>query len=266
MKKLLIIFSLILAAGAAQADSALKSFRTGDDSRGWEAVGRLDFAGRSFCTGTLITERLVLTAAHCMFDIYSKQAHQPNDVTFRAGWRNGQAQAYRTAKAIYVHPGFSLASDNLHDRLVNDVALVELSLPVRNTSVRPFPTSVRPEKGQAVGVVSYAHDRAESPSLQEVCHVMARQGGVLVTSCEVDFGSSGAPIFDMTGAVPRIVSVVSAKANFRGERVSVGTSLDGALADLLQMAATGQSRFKKVDAGPMPALTDTKFALGLLGQ
>jgi V8-like Glu-specific endopeptidase len=266
MKKLLTIFFLILMSGAAQADSALKTFRTGDDGRGWEAVGRLDFAGRSFCTGTLITERLVLTAAHCMYDISSKKPHKPSDVSFKAGWRNGQAQAYREAKAIYVHPGFSLASGDLHDRLLNDVALIELSQPVRTTSVRPFPTSMRPEKGQAVGVVSYAHDRAESPSLQEVCHVMARQGGVLVTSCEVDFGSSGAPIFDMTGAVPRIVSVVSAKAQFRGERVSVGTSLEGALADLLKMAATGQSHFKKVDAGPMPTLTETEFAVGMLGR
>ncbi|TNE63779.1 MAG: trypsin-like serine protease [Rhodobacteraceae bacterium] len=266
MKRILTIFFLIFAAGTAQADSVLKTFRTGDDSKGWEAVGRLDFAGRSFCTGTLITESLVLTAAHCMYDIYSKQPHKPADVTFKAGWRNGQAQAYRDAKAIYVHPGFSLNSGDLHDRLVNDVALIELSQPVRNSAVRPFPTSVRPEKGQEVGVVSYAHDRAESPSLQEVCHVMARQGGVLVTSCEVDFGSSGAPIFDMTGAMPRIVSVVSAKANFRGERVSVGTSLDGALADLLQMASNGQSTFKKVDAGHMPALTNTEFAVGVLGQ
>ncbi|NIY79767.1 trypsin-like serine protease [Celeribacter sp. HF31] len=266
MKKLLTIFFILLMAGQAQADSKLKAFQTGDDSRGWEAVGRLDFAGRSFCTGALITETLVLTAAHCMFDIYDHKPHKPKDITFKAGWRNGQAQAYRAAKAIYVHPEFALNSGDLHDRLVHDVALIELDRPVRITSVRPFAISARPEKGQAVGVVSYAHDRAETPSLQEVCHVMARQGGVLVTSCEVDFGSSGAPIFDMSGPTPRIVSVVSAKAQFRGGRVSVGTSLDGALSDLLQMASTGKSHFQKASTEPLPALSQTEFVVGVTGH
>lgn len=265
MKYLLTVVFLLLSLGQAQADSALKAFRTGDDSRGWEAVGRLDFAGRSFCTGSLITETLVLTAAHCMFDIYSHKPHAPGDVTFKAGWRNGSAEAYRTARAIYVHPSFSISTGDRHDRLVNDIALIELDRPVRNGSVQPFPTAARPEKGQAVGVVSYAHDRAETPSLQASCHVMARQGGVLVTSCDVDFGSSGAPIFDMSGPRPRIVSVISAKAQYHGQKVSVGTSLDGSLGDLLKLASTGRTNFKKVEAGPLPELTETEFVVGVTG-
>ena len=262
MKKLLTVLGLILLAGQAVADSQLKAFRTGEDSRGWEAVGRLDFAGESFCTGSLITHTLVLTAAHCLYDIKTHKPHRPSDITFKAGWRNGYAKALRGAKAIYVHPGFSMSSGNRHDRLVNDIALIELDLPVKDGAVRPFATTIRPEKGQAVGVVSYAHDRAQAPSLQQTCHVLARQGGVLVTSCDVDYGSSGAPIFEMTGTVPRIVSVVSAKAQFRGRKVSVGTSLDGALRDLLTLAQTGRSTFKKASNELLPVLSNTQFVVG----
>ena len=62
---------------------------------------------------------------------------------------------------------------------------------------------------------------------------MARQQGVLVMSCDVDFGSSGAPIFSFSGDRPRIVSVVSAKAELEGRRVALGTALEQSL-ELLQ--------------------------------
>jgi hypothetical protein len=49
---------------------------------------------------------------------------------------------------------------------------------------------------------------------------------VLVLSCNVDFGSSGAPIFSIRDGVARVVSVVSAKAEVDGKPVALGTLLD----------------------------------------
>ena len=59
-------------------------------------------------------------------------------------------------------------------------------------------------------------------------------------SCDVDFGSSGAPVFSFDGGVPRIVSVVSAKAEVQGSRVALGTSLDAPLALLRAELAAGK--------------------------
>jgi len=229
---LLIIPVVCLAFGAQAQNSRLERLDTGDDSRKWQAVGRLDIGGRGFCTGALISPKLVLTAAHCLYDKQTGQAVDVEKVEFLAGWRNGRAEAYRWVKRGVTHPDYEYQSEVAADRVRNDVALLELHHPIRNTRVIPFKTDTRPRKGQRIGVVSYAADRSEAPSLQEVCDVVARQAGVLVMSCDVNFGSSGAPIFSFEAGEPRIVSVVSAMAELDGRKVSLGTQLHRSL-DLL---------------------------------
>lgn len=238
--------SLMLGSLVTADDTGLRQLRTGDDNRGWEAVGRLDLDGKGFCTGALIEEDLVLTAAHCLFDPESGDRLDPSEIEFRAGWRNGQASAYRWVRHAVVHPEYNFSGSADTSRVRNDVALLQLMQPIRTTQVRPFATDERPRRNARIGVVSYAHNRSEAPSLQEMCRVMARQNGVLVMSCDVDFGSSGAPVFSFGDKDPRIVSVVSAKAEANGEAVSLGTALEGPL-QVLKIELSRVSRFQNAD-------------------
>ncbi|WP_367153196.1 serine protease, partial [Leisingera sp. F5] len=52
---------------------------------GWEAVGRLNIGGRAMCTASLIAPDMVLTAAHCMYDIRNGRAVNPRSLKFEAG-------------------------------------------------------------------------------------------------------------------------------------------------------------------------------------
>ncbi|MDO6730587.1 trypsin-like serine protease [Marinovum sp. 2_MG-2023] len=237
----------------AQAEMReLRQLNTGDDSRGWEAVGRIDFGRTGFCTGVLVAPDLVLTAGHCLFNKATGERFGASDIRFSAGLRNGRASAYRNVKYAVVHPKYRFAQNTKASQVRDDVALLQLAHPIRNTGVLPFETTDRPAPGARIAVVSYAHDRAEAPSLQEACEVIDRRRGVLVMSCAADFGASGAPVFSIEGGVPRIVALISAKAEAGGVPVSLGTSLKEPLA-LLKVELNAQSLFKQVGTDERPS-------------
>lgn len=252
-----LLAALLLGPGGAApaaAETPLRTLGTADLNRGWEAVGRLDFGETGFCTAALITSEVVLTAAHCLYDQTTGAPIAAEEIQFQAGLRFGRAEAYRGIRRIVVHPEYDFADANRLGRVGSDLALLELDQPVRLGHVRPFRTQLRVEPGQTVQVVSYGKDRAEAPSREEACTILTRDNEILVLSCEVDFGSSGAPVFMVYDGEIRIVSVISAKARWDGQNVSLAAVMEGELDTLI-------SEFARTPAfapvGKRIAATDT---------
>lgn len=242
----ILILALALALPVGAQETRLRALDTGDESRGWDAVGKLLLADRGFCTGALIRPDLVLTAAHCLYDKESGRRIDPARIEFLAGWRNGRAAAYRHARRAVVHPDYVYSSENPAERVPVDIAVLELDQPIRLPSITPFAIERPPLNGGQVGVVSYAQGRSEAPSLQEICNVLGRMPGSLVLSCSVDFGSSGAPVFTIENGRTRIVSVVSAKAEMDGKPIALGADLEDPLEDVLAELDADEGQIRRV--------------------
>lgn len=231
-RAILTLLLALLATALPAQTTRLKGLEGANDALAWQAVGRLDAGDIGFCTATLIAPSFVLTAAHCVYAPHNNQLMRAEDLTFRAGLRNGSATAERSVSQIEAHPGYNPAAGVTLENVRYDVALLRLSDPIPTSALDPFIVADSTLSQGPVSVVSYGRGRAELPSRQAQCELLGAERGILTMNCDVTFGSSGAPVFTHVNGRGQIVSVISGIGTSGGKRVTFGMSLPPLVADL----------------------------------
>lgn len=197
----------VCAAGAALGEGceAIRARSVADPAAlPWRAIGRVNFAStqiRSHCTGTLVAEDIVVTAAHCLYNTFRNAWVPPASIRFAAGYRQGEVAAVAQVARYVLGP--ELAAEGAGGEPTEDWVLLILKTPIgRETGYLDLAGAEGADGGGAdMLFAGYAGLRPHVLSLTEECGARrtAFDGRLLVLDCAVMEGDSGGPVLQKVG-------------------------------------------------------------------
>jgi protease YdgD len=184
----------------------------------WSAVGRVNLSGHGYCTGTLVGEGLVVTAAHCLWNRRLQRWWRTSDVHFVPGYQRDTYPAHSRAKAIHVAPNFPTPPRTTGAAFMNDWALIELEVPLGDKAGivgwLPFDVGMWRKLGGpqlSLLVAGYRADRPHVLAVDHDCHVRAftAEGRLIEHRCAILFGDSGGPLLAEVDGIYRVVGITT---------------------------------------------------------
>ncbi|MBP5972985.1 trypsin-like peptidase domain-containing protein [Brasilonema sp. CT11] len=215
----------------------------------WSAIGRvqgLTTKGEEYhCTGTLISEDVVLTNSHCVIDPETHQASQK--ILFLPNLINGKvADESDIAQVQNVIYGTDFTKTKLENQ-TDDWALLKLNKPIGlkygYLGWKSLPSSTLTKNRNKYIFVGYSGDfpntnkekyrfftagKGWTASVQQGCSIVGEEGNVLLHDCDTTGGSSGGAIIGVIGNQPYIIGLNNAEIKTRDGRgiINLGVKID----------------------------------------
>lgn len=175
----------------------------------WGAIGQINVTGYRrtiLCTGSLIAPNVVISAAHCVMDPWSRKPFPLDQIHFLAGVRGSSWLGHSTARCLHFLPEYEYLGPSgilpnphyqgvPHRAFFRDVVLIVLKDDLND--IAPLELDHAEVHSSDVSLVhaAYPADRRYVLTGHFGCHLLAQDQDLWFTDCDAHPASSGGPVF-----------------------------------------------------------------------